>query len=87
MVTQLGEIRRVIVEDKGKKAKILFDPAGTTTPPLWLKLSNDSTSSFVAMVSAACTGFIYGGPVFGGPHVHVTYDTGDNEVDEIQIHR
>ena len=84
MVTERGAIMDLIVEDGGKKASIRFLPEGGT--PKILKLTNGSTTSFVAMVSAAGASLFHEpGPIRA--NVHLTYDIGENEVDEIRITR
>jgi len=84
MVTEFGELKKLTVYDSSKKAEIEFAPQTGGATKI-LKLTNDSESAFCAMASLCATGVELGTP--GHPNVHITYDTGDNEVDKIELHR
>jgi hypothetical protein len=85
MVTKFGEIKKVTVFDNSRKADIEFDPNPPGGALETLHVTNDKQTSYGAMVSVCTMGFAFGTP--GHPNVHVTYDTSDNEIDKIEIHR
>jgi hypothetical protein len=85
MVTEFGEVKKLTVYDSSKKAEIEFDPNPPGGTLKKLKLTDDSESGFAGMVSLCAMGVAFGTP--GHPNVHITYDTSDNEVDKIELHR
>ncbi len=85
MVTQFGEIKKLTVFDNSKRAEVDFDPNPPGGTSIKLQVTDDKQTAFGAMVSLCAMGFAFGTP--GHPNVHVTYDTSDNEIDKIELHR
>ena len=80
-INQTGEIFSLTVHDAPKKASILFLP--NTGGSVELKLTDDSDSSYDAMVSAATLAIARG--LGGVQNASVKYDSGDKELDEITV--
>jgi len=83
-VNTFGKCKSITVfDDKREGQMILRTPSGDVT----LKISDDHLSSFDGMAAIATAGveFATGNPG-SPPNIHVKYDDGDMEVDEMTLH-
>jgi hypothetical protein len=79
-----GKFQSITVFDDSRKGEIIIRaPAGKLT----LKLSDDHDSAFSGMTAVASAGveFATGNPE-DPPNIHVSYDDGDMEIDEMTLH-
>jgi len=88
IITTRGCIRSVKVFDENRKAQIILRTQVNPNVDIILKLSNDNDSAFHAMTTVACSALEFGDSVSPGqaPNVHVKYDDGDMEIDELEFH-
>jgi hypothetical protein len=83
-VNTFGKCKSITIFDDSREGEmILRTPAGNIT----LKVSNDHESAFSGMAAIATAGveFATGDPG-APPNIHVKYDDGDMEVDEMTLH-
>lgn len=80
-----GNVRSVKIFDSSKKGEIILrTAAGNIT----LKLSNDNDTAFCGMAAVASAAVEFGNAATPStpPNLHVKYDDGDMEIDEMEFH-
>lgn len=84
-IEKFGHVREVRIFDSSKKGEIIFR---TDSEDINLKLSNDHDSAFSGMAAVASAAIQFGDltPASQVPNVHVKYDDGNMEIDEIAFH-
>jgi hypothetical protein len=88
-VNTFGKLHSLRIFDDSRKGEIILRVPPDPSPPtkVTLKLSNDHDSAFDAMAALAAAGIEFGtGATTAVPNVHVSYDDGDMEIDEITLH-
>lgn len=80
------DIVNLIIQDESRGATIGFDALTGDTPLgfIELKLTAKNDTSYNPMFSAASIGLERSANV--GHQVHIRYDSGDRELDEITVH-
>jgi hypothetical protein len=87
--TARGSVRSVKIFDSNRRGEIILRTSvNPNVVDVTLKLSNDNDSAFCAMSAVVSAALEFGDASNPGqaPNLHVTYDDGDMEIDELQFH-
>ena len=88
IITARGCVRSVKIFDINRKGQIILRTAVDPNVDITLKLSNDNDSAFHSMTTVVCAAMEFGDAAnpAQAPNVHVKFDDGDMEIDELEFH-
>ena len=86
--TRRGIVRSVKIFDDNKKGQIILRTGTNPIVDITLKLTTGPESAFSAMAAVVSTAVQFGDAAKPeqSPNLHVKFDDGDMEIDELEFH-